>query len=127
MATQSKENAASTKDNAPDIDAVMDVLHSDISDLDSSSAVDAIDEWVDFLKGHKEEGVKELSSSLKDLKKLLKGKNSDPSEIAAVLNTLGEQTNALGDSAERGVKGPLHTLGKGLVTFSHKVEKMADK
>jgi hypothetical protein len=127
MTTEQKTNTASTKEDTPDIDSLVDVLHSDVTDVDTGTAVDSIDEWIDFLKGHKEEGVKEISTSLKELKKLLKGKSSDASEIASVLSQLGEQTNAAGDSAQRGVKGPLHTVGKALISFSHKVEKMADK
>jgi hypothetical protein len=127
MTTEQKTNTASTKEDTPDIDSLVDVLHSDVTDVDTGTAVDSIDEWIDFLKGHKEEGVKEISTSLKDLKKLLKGKHSDASEISSTLSQLGEQTNAVGDSAQRGVKGPLHTVGKALISFSHKVEKMADK
>jgi hypothetical protein len=113
-----KTSEESNVDNAPDVESLTEILHSNPTD---------IDEWVDFLKGHKEDNIKELSASLKNLKKLLKGKKSDGSEIAAALATLGEQTNAIGDEATRGVKGPLHTLGKALITFSHKVERAAAK
>jgi hypothetical protein len=114
------------QDNAPDIESVIEFFHGDITEVESEAGIDSIDEWVDFLKGHKEEGIKELSASLKQLKKLLKAKNADAGEIAEVLNQLGEQTNAIGDDAERGVKGPLHKLGKALISSSHKVEKFAD-
>lgn len=121
------KNADSEVDNTPDIESVIDFLHSDITEVESTEGVDAIDEWVDFLKGHKEENIKELSASLKELKKLLKGKKTEPSEIVEVLAKLGEQTNAIGDEAERGVKGPAHKLGKALISSSHKIEKMAEK
>jgi hypothetical protein len=114
-------------DNAPDVESLTEILHGDPTEIESDEAVDSIDEWVDFLKSHKEDNIKELSASLKNLKKLLKGKKSDGSEIAEVLATLGEQTNAIGDEAARGVKGPLHTLGKALITFSHKIERSAAK
>lgn len=115
------------QDNAPDVESAIDFLHGDITEVESPEAIDAIDEWVDFLKGHKEDNIKELSATLKELKKLLKGKRTDPREIAEVLNQLGEQTNAIGDEAERGVKGPLHKLGKALIAGSHKIEKYAEK
>lgn len=112
-------------DNAPDVESLTEILHGDPTEIESNEAIDSIDEWVDFLKGHKEDNIKELSASLKELKKLLRSKKSDGSEIAEVLETLGEQTNAIGDEAARGVKGPLHTLGKALITFSHKIERAA--
>lgn len=127
MATESKKETASTKADAPDLESVMNVLHSDVADVDAGTAIDSIDGWVDYLKGHKDDGVKKLSASLKDLKKLLKGQKTEALDIVSALSRLGEQTSALGDSAERGVKGPLHLLGKTLISFSYKIEKMADK
>lgn len=120
-------NAESNVNNAPDMDALTEILHGDPTEVESDEAGDVIDEWVDFLKSRKEENVKELSASLRNLKKLLKGKRSEGREIAEVLATLGEQTNAIGDEAARGVKGPLHALGKALITFSHKIERAAEK
>ncbi len=119
--------AESEVDNTPDIESLTEVLHGDITEIEPTEAVDSIDEWVDFLKGHKEDNVKELSASLKELKKLVKGKKSEASEIAAVLAKLSEQTNAIGDEAGRGVKGPVHTLGKALITFGHKIERAGAK
>jgi hypothetical protein len=90
-----------------------------------NAASSSIDKWIDFLNGHKDEHSKGISDSLKELKKLLKGQNSDAAEISKLLNKLGEQTTAVGDDAARGVKGPMHTVGKALITFSHKVERSA--
>jgi hypothetical protein len=115
--SESKENR--------DIDSIVAILHSEIADVKVNAATDAIDKWIDFLNGHKDEHSKEILASLKELKKLLKGKNSDASEISKLLNKLGEQTTTLGDDAARGVKGPMHTLGKALITFSHKIERSA--
>ncbi|MBD2078947.1 hypothetical protein [Leptolyngbya sp. FACHB-17] len=122
-----KQSANSEVDNAPDIESLTEILHGDPTEIESEEAIDSIDEWVDFLKGHKEENIKELSASLKELKKLLKGKKTEASQIVEVLAKLGEQTNAIGDEAGRGVKGPMHTLGKALITFSHKIERAAAK
>jgi hypothetical protein len=115
--SESKENR--------DIDSVVAILHGEIADIKVNAATDAIDKWIDFLNGHKDENSKEILVSLKELKKLLKGKKSDASEISKLLNKLGGQTTTLGDDAARGVKGPMHTLGKALITFSHKVERSA--
>ncbi|MBW4444407.1 MAG: hypothetical protein KME10_24945 [Plectolyngbya sp. WJT66-NPBG17] len=127
-AKKSDSNTAeSDVDNAPDIESLTEILHGDITEIESDEAIDSIDEWVDFFKGHKEDNVKELSASLKDLKKLLKGKRTEATQIVEALAKLGEQTNAIGDEAGRGVKGPVHTLGKALITFSHKIERAAAK
>jgi hypothetical protein len=108
-----------------DIESAIAILHSEVADVKVTATTDAIDKWVDFLNGHKDEHSQEISASLKELKKLLKGQSSDAAEISKLLNKLGEQTTALGDDAARGVKGPMHTLGKALITFSHKIERSA--
>ena len=127
-ANKSESSAAeSDADNTPDVESLIEILHGDITEVEPEQAIDSIDEWVDFLKGHKEDHIKELSASLKELKKLVKGKKTEASEIAAALTKLGEQTNAIGDEAGRGVKGPVHTLGKALTAFGHKIERAAAK
>jgi hypothetical protein len=122
-----KEVESDAGDETPDANDLAELLHGDLTEVEPEAAIGQIDLWVNFLKGHKDETIKELSTSLKELKKLLKGKRSEPSEIAEVLNELGEQTNAIGDEAERGVKGPLHKVGKALIQAGNKIEKMADK
>lgn len=107
------------------VESTLAILHDEIGDVKVNIASDSIDNWINFLNEHKDEDGKKISASLKELKKLLKGKNSDASEICKLLGELGEQTTALGDDAARGVKGPLHTLGKALITFSHKIERSA--
>jgi hypothetical protein len=107
------------------IESTVALLHSEISEVKVNAASSSIDKWIDFLNGHKDEHSKGISDSLKELKKLLKGQNSDAAEISKLLNKLGEQTTAVGDDAARGVKGPMHTVGKALITFSHKVERSA--
>ncbi len=114
-------------DAAPDVDSLVEVLHGDVTEVESDAAIESIDVWINFLKGHKEENVKEISASLKELKKLLKGKKTEASEIAEVLETLGEQTTAIGDDAERGVKGPLHKAGKALAQAAKQIGKVAEK
>jgi hypothetical protein len=108
-----------------DIESTVAILHSEISEVKVNAASSSLDKWIDFLNGHKDEHSKGISDSLKELKKLLKGQNSDAAEISKILSKLGEQTTAVGDDAARGVKGPMHTVGKALITFSHKVERSA--
>ena len=126
--TQAQSGAAKQVEDdqdeaSPDADSLLDVLHGDLTEIEPGEAIEAVDLWVNFLKGHKEENLKELSASLKELKKLLKGKKSEASEIADVLEQLGEQTTAIGDEAGRGVKGPLHKVGKALAQAAKKIEK----
>ena len=120
---EAKHADADADDASPDVDSLVEVLHGDLTEIESDDAIESVDMWVNFLKGHKEEAVKELAASLKELKKLLKGKKSEASEIADVLEQLGEQTTAIGDEAGRGIKGPLHKVGKALAQAAKKIEK----
>jgi hypothetical protein len=124
---EAKHVESDADEETPDVESLVEVLHGDVTEIESEESIEAIDLWVNFLKGHKEENIKEVSASLKELKKLLKGKKSEASEIAEVLHNLGEQTNAIGDEAERGVKGPLHKVGKALMQAAKKIEKYAEK
>lgn len=118
---------ADQDESSPEVDSLVEVLHGDVTEIEADTAIESIDVWVNFLKGHKEENVKELSASLKELKKLLKGKKSEASEIAEVLEQLGEQTTAIGDDSGKGIKGPLHKVGKALAQAAKKIEKVAEK
>jgi len=118
---------ADQDESSPEVDSLVEVLHGDVTEIEADTAIESIDVWVNFLKGHKEENVKELSASLKELKKLLKGKKTEASEIAEVLEQLGEQTTAIGDDSGKGIKGPLHKVGKALAQAAKKIEKVAEK
>ena len=120
---EAKHADAEQDEESPDVDSLVEVLHGDLTEIESDDAIESVDLWVNFLKGHKEDNIKELAASLKELKKLLKGKKSEASEIADVLEQLGEQTTAIGDEAGRGVKGPLHKVGKALAQAAKKIEK----
>jgi ABC-type transporter Mla subunit MlaD len=119
MITYSKSN------DRKDIELVITTLYGDFADIKVNTTIDAIDKWIDFLNGHKDEHSKEISDSLKELKKLLKGQNSDAAEISKLLSKLGERTTALGDDAAHDVKRSMHNLGKVLTTFSRKIEQSA--
>ena len=118
---------ADQDESSPEVDSLVEVLHGDVTEIEADTAIESIDVWVNFLKGHKEENVKELSASLKELKKLLKGKKTEAREIAEVLEQLGEQTTAIGDDSGKGIKGPLHKVGKALAQAAKKIEKVAEK
>ena len=44
---------ATEQNNAPDIESAAEFLHGDVTEVESDAVIDAIGEWVDFLKGHK--------------------------------------------------------------------------
>ncbi|NJL23315.1 MAG: hypothetical protein HC895_24875 [Leptolyngbyaceae cyanobacterium SM1_3_5] len=107
----------STQENqqqAPDISELIEVLHGDVTSIDPEGASASIDEWISAIKSSGDEGYEEISTHLKELKKLLGRKKAKASEIGAVIIQLGEETNKAGDEAERGHKGHLHNLGKAL-------------
>ena len=124
---EAKHVDADQDESSPEVDSLVEVLHGDVTEIEADTAIESIDVWVNFLKGHKEENVKELSASLKELKKLLKGKKTEASEIAEVLEQLGEQTTAIEDDSGKGIKGPLHKVGKALAQAAKKIEKVAEK
>ncbi|NEQ26334.1 MAG: hypothetical protein F6K28_46330 [Microcoleus sp. SIO2G3] len=115
----------STQENqqqTPDIAELIQVLHGDVTSIDPEGAIASIDEWQAALKGTQDEGLKEISNHLKELKKLLGGKRTKAADIGAVLIQLGEETNKAGDEAERGNKGNLHNLGKALSKVGKSLE-----
>lgn len=102
-------------EETPDVDELLETFHGDITDVEPETGVQVIDQWLTVLKGSKEDGVQEIASHLQQLKKLLKSKKADGTEIAEVLTQLGEATEAFAADAVRGVKGPVQKLGKALV------------
>lgn len=112
-ASKAKGSEQSETDS-PDLESLLNALHGDLTSIDPETAVAAIDEWQNALKGTKDEDLKEISNGLKELKKLLHGKRTEPAELGEVLTQLGEQTDKAADEAERGTKGQLREVGKAL-------------
>ena len=110
----------------PDLAELIKVLHGDITSIDPEGAIASIDEWQSALKGTKDEGLKEISNHLKELKKLLGGKRTKAAEIGAVLLELGTETDKAADAAERGTKGELRDLGKALSKIGKSLESQAE-
>jgi uncharacterized phage infection (PIP) family protein YhgE len=100
--------------DTPELDDLLEILEDDVTELEPEEAIAAIEEWHDALKGTKDEGLKAVSHSLTELKKLLKSKKADPAKLSEVLTQLGEQTDAAAATAERGTKGQLREVGKAL-------------
>lgn len=119
----------STQENqqqAPDLSELIEVLHGDVTSIDPEGASASIDEWIAAIKSSGDQGYEEISTHLKELKKLLGRKKAKASEIGAVMVQLGEETNKAGDEAERGNKGNLHNLGKALSKIGKSLESMEE-
>ncbi|HEY9620073.1 MAG TPA: hypothetical protein V6C78_06875 [Crinalium sp.] len=110
-----KEQSHDDEEESPDVDALLETLHGDVTAVEPEEGIQVIDQWLAVLKVSKEDGVKEIASHLQQLKKLLKLKKADPAEISETLTQLGEETESFGADAPRGLKGPVQKLGKALV------------
>lgn len=95
----------------------------ELTSLDPEEAVNSIDFWYNLV--HKAEGeeYKQLATSLKELKQVLKRSNVKPETIAKALTQVGEQTTAIASAAPRGFKGVMQKLGKQLVSASESLNK----
>jgi len=102
-------------DESQELDELLSILESgNLTELDSDTAVELIDEWHEILSESEESGLKEIGKGLKQLKKSLSASKSKPDEIAEALSNLGEKTEDYANNAPRGYKTKLHTLGKAL-------------
>lgn len=95
----------------------------ELTSLDPEAAVGAIDFWYNLV--HKAEGeeCKQLATSLKELKQVLKRSNPKPETIAKALTQVGEQTTEIAAVAPRGFKGAMQKLGKQLVSVGESLTK----
>ena len=106
-------------DESQELDELLSILESgDLTELDSDTAVELIDEWHEILSESEEVGLKEIGKALKQLKKSLSASKSKPDDIAEALSHLGEKTDDYATNAPRGYKTKLHTLGKALSSAS---------
>jgi ABC-type transporter Mla subunit MlaD len=110
-------------DDATDLEALLEVLEGDVTQIEPEEAIEVIDQWHEALKGTKDEGLKAVNHGLTELKKLLKSKKADPAKLAEVLTQLSQHTDQAADSAERGTKGKLREASKALGKIAKSVEK----
>lgn len=129
-ATSSKAIAADAQ-SEPDfnqqIDALLDTLGGNLSEIDAEGGLALIDEWYSFLHKSKEPAVKELASGLKELQKLVKSGKADGHQISEVLIHLGEQTSEFATDAEQGQKQIVQRLGKQLRKSGTSIAKAEDQ
>lgn len=129
--TETKDNqAANHEGNNADnqeLDSLLSAFEGDLSAIDTDAALGLIDEWYGSLHKAKEPEFKEISSSLKDLKQLLKGNKATGHEIGEVLVEIGEQTTDIASEADKGLKTKLQKLGKLLKKAGTSIGKAEDK
>jgi hypothetical protein len=106
-----------------EIDALVEVLEEEMTQVEGETALSAVDNWYSVLNKSEDENLKEIANGLKELKQLLKRSKPNSSEIGEILHRLGEQTQQAGEDAKRGFKGPIQRLGKILVRTSKSLEE----
>ena len=94
------------------IDSLVEEIEKDVTKIDTSVALSAIDEWYTLLHKSEDESIKEISNGLKELKQILKRSNAKGADIGELLTRIGEQTQESAKEAGRGLKGPIQRLGK---------------
>ena len=102
--------------------SLIDIFQEDLTSLDVDTATAAIDEWMGMLKGTKDKALKEIATSLKDLKKLVKNEEADESEIADLLISMGEQVSEYASNADESISDPLQELGAALADAGESLE-----
>jgi mRNA-degrading endonuclease YafQ of YafQ-DinJ toxin-antitoxin module len=125
--TAKADKPEADQQHTPDLTSLLETLHGDLTSIDSETAIAAIDEWQNALKGTKDEDLKAISNGLKELKKLLHGKKTEAAELGEVLTQLGEQTDKAAEEADRGTKGQLREVGKALSKVGKSLAKATDE
>jgi hypothetical protein len=113
----SQESSEGSSELMQKLNSLMEAFQGDLSSIDPES----IGEWYELLNKSKEPGFKEIASELKELQKLLKGKEVSGHEVGELLCNLGEQTTNF--EADREVKATLQKIGKQLTMVGRSLGK----
>ena len=103
---------AEDKEAAEQIESLSETLESDLTKVDTDTAIGAIDHWYGLLHKSDNESLQEIANGLKELKQTLKRKTAKASDIAEVMTKIGEQTTEAASNAHRGLKGPIQKFGR---------------
>ncbi|MBD2073149.1 hypothetical protein H6F86_04440 [Phormidium sp. FACHB-592] len=103
---------AEDKEAAEQIESLSETLEGDLTQVDTDTAIGAIDHWYGLLHKSDNESLQEIANGLKELKQTLKRKTANASDIAEVMTKIGEQTTEAASTAHRGLKGPIQKFGK---------------
>ena len=122
-----KSVADSAHSENQELDALLSAFEGDLSAISHEAAINLLDQWYDPLHKSKEPHIKELASSLKELKQLLKGKKATGHEIGEILVEIGEHTGNIASDADKGLKTQLQKLGKQIKKAGTSIGKAEDK
>ena len=115
--SEDQEDAVSEK-----IYSLIDILQEDLTGVDLDTATAAIDEWYQQLKGSKNQELKQISTNLKNLRKLVTNEQADESEIAEILISLGEQLGDYATNADENISDSLQELSAALIDAGDSLE-----
>jgi ABC-type transporter Mla subunit MlaD len=114
-------------DPTAEIDSLLELLQGDLTEIEPEAALETIEEWYSILHKSKDAELKELSGHLKELKQALKGGKASGHEIGDLLEQIGEQTYDAAGDLEKGLKTPIHRLGKQLSKVGKSLGKAEDQ
>ena len=112
-ASGSDASSDAADDQGEDLDALLEAFESgDLTAIDLDEATEMIDTWQETLSKSKDSALKEVGTSLKQLKKSLSGGKATAEDLTNQFTQLGEQVDAYASDAERGYKTKMHDLGR---------------
>ncbi|WP_009631779.1 hypothetical protein [Synechocystis sp. PCC 7509] len=127
----SKQDTSKTKSqettDTPNLDSLLELLQGDLSSIDATAGLEAVDEWYSLLHKSKDKDSKELADSLKELKQLLKGGKASGHEIGEALIHVGDRTMDIASDSDNEVKAILQKLGKHLTKVGNSLGKAEDQ
>ncbi|WP_052672292.1 AAA family ATPase [Aliterella atlantica] len=124
--TAKADNGNTKADPSQELDSLLQLLQGDLSSIDANAALESIDQWHGILQKTKDPDVKELTTSLKELKQLLKGGKASGHDLGEAMIQVGDQTIEL-SSDNKELKTSLQKLGKQLTKAGNTLCKAEDQ
>jgi hypothetical protein len=111
--TSATTSAADAEDQGEELDELLAAFEAgDLTAIDLDDATEMIETWQETLSKSKDSGLKEVGTSLKQLKKSLSSGKATAEDLTQQFTQLGEQVDAYAADAERGYKTKMHDLGR---------------
>ena len=111
----SKASAATAdaEDQGEELDELLEAFaDGDLTAIDLDEATEMLETWQDTLSKSKDSSLKEVGTSLKQLKKALSSGKATAEDLTGLFTQLGEQIETYASDAERGYKTKMHELGR---------------
>jgi hypothetical protein len=106
-------NAADTEAQGEELDELLEAFEGgDLAAIDLDEATEMIETWQETLSKSKDSALKEVGTSLKQLKKSLSSGKATAKDLTDLFTHLGEQVDTYAADAERGYKTKMHDLGR---------------